>query len=941
MSEDVESGHLDLAKKWFQPRHYYDVVEERSCSGKCGFPLCLKNVASSPGSKLRISYMDKKIYDDQMSSKYCSSSCIERSQIFAGTLEESSPLTRKWVSALNPVEGRYVHIRTSAIVIYVLNVDKGGIDDILNVLSLDEKTPETKEAARITTEMFTPTRSAGVSMSGVRKMISEAKAAGPGGSGTIREPLVVADNEVKRLPYSSSPPRRYIDTGTGWSESASPDKHSLAEIDTHMQSLFTPSLLSYDPVHTMPPKHTPLATQPAPQVEGVDRRPTPAAPPTRSPEKQTEVVHGILKASSEADLESLQNTSVKSPDVRPGGGRNLIKKNLSFGEDTVRVFKRGSKATALYTERDLLEGKIPSNYSKDTGSSPDCSLSPQTRPLRHSEHNPNPILRAAIKTSVRQPDHTHDHAHLHNHDEMNFSVEEDDDTDTSDFDRTPPFENQVKDWLSGGWERTARPDREDGEMKCGVDRSLPRTYDPSPKIAAIGWSDPAPPPPVDLGMSAAESTKKVNEYKRLRKKSQREGREVATAARAGGGGPGTESGKGSEDKPVDRKGPPQRPPIGKKPVPLGQTVMERGWAGSAAGVVAPLTVQSSTAIEGYEPKSKPIAGANTTSADTSNSSTPSESASTSTTSVGDGNGTDDEGDSDIGEDLAAMVQVAPESIMAGLSFNPFAGAAQGAYGEAERLEDERILKEIAAEAARERVERGVEEEEDEEEEEGGELDAVTKRNFFGDMWMALEDMFGFEAISWLNGIEREGEGEGDGVEGKGGNDSDEDVGMDGVEDAVDHDGSDRHMLSTHSMNSRQSLMALLARGVKAAEKAVNVSTAIACNPAMLGKYNESKNLLLKAARVGAANPAFNSQQWAFFGLLLIDAVLVKKVFTADYEGVGTGLNQQQVDEAKSNWNARYEAFAAGILGGAEAVTAVLTNREFSVLRQFFDVDLPE
>jgi hypothetical protein len=136
-------------------------------------------------------------------------------------------------------------------------------------------------------------------------------------------------------------------------------------------------------------------------------------------------------------------------------------------------------------------------------------------------------------------------------------------------------------------------------------------------------------------------------------------------------------------------------------------------------------------------------------------------------------------------------------------------------------------------------------------------------------------------------------------------------------------------------------MALLARGVKAAEKAVNVSTAIACNPAMLGKYNESKNLLLKAARVGAANPAFNSQQWAFFGLLLIDAVLVKKVFTADYEGVGTGLNQQQVDEAKSNWNARYEAFAAGILGGAEAVTAVLTNREFSVLRQFFDVDLPE
>lgn len=105
MSEDVESEHLELAKKWLQPRHYYEIVEERSGSGKCGFPLCT-NTLPSEGSNLRLSYLDKKLSDDGMSNKYCSSSCVERSQIYAGKLDESSPLTRAWVATLTPAEGR-------------------------------------------------------------------------------------------------------------------------------------------------------------------------------------------------------------------------------------------------------------------------------------------------------------------------------------------------------------------------------------------------------------------------------------------------------------------------------------------------------------------------------------------------------------------------------------------------------------------------------------------------------------------------------------------------------------------------------------------------------------------------------------------------------------------------------------------------------------------
>lgn len=105
ISEDAESGHLDLAKKWLLPQQYYDVVEERSSDGRCGFPLCRQKITSSRPGRLRLSYLEKKIYDDEMSSRYCSSSCIERSQIFSNQLDESSPFTRKCVATLQPVEG--------------------------------------------------------------------------------------------------------------------------------------------------------------------------------------------------------------------------------------------------------------------------------------------------------------------------------------------------------------------------------------------------------------------------------------------------------------------------------------------------------------------------------------------------------------------------------------------------------------------------------------------------------------------------------------------------------------------------------------------------------------------------------------------------------------------------------------------------------------------
>ena len=103
ISEEAQAGHLDIAKKWFQPRHYCDVVDERSTGGKCGFPLCNNSIRTN----IRLSYMEKKSYHDaEIAQKYCCTTCIERSQIFCNTLDVSSPLTRKYVTSLTPVDGR-------------------------------------------------------------------------------------------------------------------------------------------------------------------------------------------------------------------------------------------------------------------------------------------------------------------------------------------------------------------------------------------------------------------------------------------------------------------------------------------------------------------------------------------------------------------------------------------------------------------------------------------------------------------------------------------------------------------------------------------------------------------------------------------------------------------------------------------------------------------
>jgi Rtr1/RPAP2 family len=58
----------------FQPRHYEEVLEERSYQGFCGNPACENPIGKVPThSTVRISYRDRRLYEVDKSTRFCSS----------------------------------------------------------------------------------------------------------------------------------------------------------------------------------------------------------------------------------------------------------------------------------------------------------------------------------------------------------------------------------------------------------------------------------------------------------------------------------------------------------------------------------------------------------------------------------------------------------------------------------------------------------------------------------------------------------------------------------------------------------------------------------------------------------------------------------------------------------------------------------------------------
>ena len=91
--EDV----LCEAKLWFQPRHYTEIIEERSNDSRCGYPSCRNPIIrpSDVSSILKISYKEKRIYEIGRSKLFCGWDCLQKSAIFEAGLCDTHPASRQ------------------------------------------------------------------------------------------------------------------------------------------------------------------------------------------------------------------------------------------------------------------------------------------------------------------------------------------------------------------------------------------------------------------------------------------------------------------------------------------------------------------------------------------------------------------------------------------------------------------------------------------------------------------------------------------------------------------------------------------------------------------------------------------------------------------------------------------------------------------------------
>jgi hypothetical protein len=88
---------LSEALLWFQPRHYLEVIEERSNDSRCGYPICSNSIVrpSDVSSILKISYREKRLYEIGRSKLFCSCKCLQKSAIFEASLPETHPASRQ------------------------------------------------------------------------------------------------------------------------------------------------------------------------------------------------------------------------------------------------------------------------------------------------------------------------------------------------------------------------------------------------------------------------------------------------------------------------------------------------------------------------------------------------------------------------------------------------------------------------------------------------------------------------------------------------------------------------------------------------------------------------------------------------------------------------------------------------------------------------------
>jgi hypothetical protein len=243
------------------------------------------------------------------------------------------------------------------------------------------------------------------------------------------------------------------------------------------------------------------------------------------------------------------------------------------------------------------------------------------------------------------------------------------------------------------------------------------------------------------------------------------------------------------------------------------------------------------------------------------------------------------GPSDIEGYLADLkhLRVAPSNSIRSLSYDPFAHWQQ-------QESEEGVMSD---------------EEEDEEDLEFVQEGDDQTSSLFLSVWSALDDLFSYTLITLAEDVAPGA------------------LGVNSLHDAAPMDSHIRAPIAAESQQVQHAIVTLLDRGIKNAEKALGVMRLLQTHTTQ-SVYSATKNRILSGVS-GRLNkcPPLRSSGWTLIGLLLVDAVLLRK-----------GLLLESV--SNEVWTARVESAAAGLLGGGHIAGSMLRMDDMKILRSFFD-----
>lgn len=95
LSDSISRTQLQDVVNQIMPGHYADIIEERSISRMCGYPLCQNSLIKVPKQKFHISMKQNKVYNIAERKFFCNKFCYKASKLLASQIPVSPLWLRK------------------------------------------------------------------------------------------------------------------------------------------------------------------------------------------------------------------------------------------------------------------------------------------------------------------------------------------------------------------------------------------------------------------------------------------------------------------------------------------------------------------------------------------------------------------------------------------------------------------------------------------------------------------------------------------------------------------------------------------------------------------------------------------------------------------------------------------------------------------------------